>query len=372
MRSLRPFLILTLFLSAVVLPRGFLLAESKHAANEEAQAIATKAAVFLTRVGKGSATGSQWTSASSGGGGGRFSLVGSKGGRPPNWIDVGGGARVYDPQNGKLILRYGYKYVPKGTGQTYMRPKNVTPAHEAYAQGIEHGVYFDNTKASSFDQFPKVHRLPPLVTFADMPGSKSAMVCAVDAERTTSLESNLRFRGRGRDLHREAVPELKSKTSTRVFMVVNTLVDPEKSLMENYEKAKGKTELEMRSMMGLAHYEGVLEYRKKQDIDAALKRRGVIAGRIQMAKVYNSFSDNALLNTWLQAMQTRFGDDADAMHEWLTKNISATAADSPEEGMAESFAYETSYGQLPGFLNVWGKYMLSPRVTPLPPVEEAP
>jgi hypothetical protein len=145
MRSLRSFLILTLFLSAVVLSGGFLLAESKHAAKQEAQATAIEAADFLTRVGKGSATGGQWTSASSGGGGGGFSLVASKGGRTPNWIDVGGGARIYDPQNGKLILRYGYKYVPKGTGQTYMRPQNVTPAHEAYAQGIEHGVYFSGT-----------------------------------------------------------------------------------------------------------------------------------------------------------------------------------------------------------------------------------
>ena len=37
MRHLRPFLMLTLFLSAVVLPGGFLLAESKHATKEEAQ-----------------------------------------------------------------------------------------------------------------------------------------------------------------------------------------------------------------------------------------------------------------------------------------------------------------------------------------------
>ena len=49
MRNLRPFLILTLFLSAVVLPGGFLLAESKHATKEEAQAMATKAADFLQR-----------------------------------------------------------------------------------------------------------------------------------------------------------------------------------------------------------------------------------------------------------------------------------------------------------------------------------
>ena len=51
MRSLRPFLILTLFLSAVVLPGGFLLAESKHATKEEAQAMATKAADFLQKEG---------------------------------------------------------------------------------------------------------------------------------------------------------------------------------------------------------------------------------------------------------------------------------------------------------------------------------
>jgi cytochrome c len=51
MRSLRPFLILTLFLSAVVLPGGFLLAESKHATKEEAQAMATKAADFLQKQG---------------------------------------------------------------------------------------------------------------------------------------------------------------------------------------------------------------------------------------------------------------------------------------------------------------------------------
>ena len=51
MRSLRPFLILTLFLSAVVLPGGFLFAESKHATKEEAQAMATKAADFLQKQG---------------------------------------------------------------------------------------------------------------------------------------------------------------------------------------------------------------------------------------------------------------------------------------------------------------------------------
>ena len=51
MRSLRPFLILTLFLSAVVLPGGFLLAELKHATKEEAQAMATKAADFLQKQG---------------------------------------------------------------------------------------------------------------------------------------------------------------------------------------------------------------------------------------------------------------------------------------------------------------------------------
>ena len=44
MRSLGPYLILTLFLSVVVLPGGFLLAESKHTTKEEAQAMATKAA----------------------------------------------------------------------------------------------------------------------------------------------------------------------------------------------------------------------------------------------------------------------------------------------------------------------------------------
>ena len=51
MRNLRPFLILTLFLSAVVLPGGLLLAESKHATKEEAQAMATKAADFLQKEG---------------------------------------------------------------------------------------------------------------------------------------------------------------------------------------------------------------------------------------------------------------------------------------------------------------------------------
>ena len=51
MRSLRPFLILTLFLSAAVLPGGFLLAQSKHATKEEAQAMATKAADFLQKEG---------------------------------------------------------------------------------------------------------------------------------------------------------------------------------------------------------------------------------------------------------------------------------------------------------------------------------
>ena len=51
MRSLRPFLILTLFLSAVVLPGGFLLAESKHATKDEAQAMATKAADLVQKEG---------------------------------------------------------------------------------------------------------------------------------------------------------------------------------------------------------------------------------------------------------------------------------------------------------------------------------
>ena len=51
MRNLKPFMILTLFLSAVVLPGGFLLAQSKHATKEEAQAMATKAADFLQKEG---------------------------------------------------------------------------------------------------------------------------------------------------------------------------------------------------------------------------------------------------------------------------------------------------------------------------------
>jgi cytochrome c len=51
MRSLRRFLLRTLFLSAAVLPGGFLLAESKHATKEEAQALATKAADFLQKEG---------------------------------------------------------------------------------------------------------------------------------------------------------------------------------------------------------------------------------------------------------------------------------------------------------------------------------
>jgi cytochrome c len=51
MRHLRSFLMLTLFLSAVVLPGGFLLAESKHATKEEAQAMATKAADLLQKDG---------------------------------------------------------------------------------------------------------------------------------------------------------------------------------------------------------------------------------------------------------------------------------------------------------------------------------
>jgi cytochrome c len=51
MRSLRLFLILTLFLSAVAVSGGFLLAESKHATKEEAQAMATKAADFLQKEG---------------------------------------------------------------------------------------------------------------------------------------------------------------------------------------------------------------------------------------------------------------------------------------------------------------------------------
>jgi hypothetical protein len=53
MRSLRPFVILPLFLSAVVLPGGFLLAQSKHATKEEAQAMATKAADFLQKARSG-------------------------------------------------------------------------------------------------------------------------------------------------------------------------------------------------------------------------------------------------------------------------------------------------------------------------------
>ena len=53
MRNLRPFLILTLFLSAAVVPGGFLLAQSKHATKEEAQAMATKAADFLQKEGSG-------------------------------------------------------------------------------------------------------------------------------------------------------------------------------------------------------------------------------------------------------------------------------------------------------------------------------
>jgi hypothetical protein len=92
-----------------------------------------------------------------------------------------------------------------------------------------------------------------------------------------------------------------------------------------------------------------------------------------MGLVYNAFSDNMLLNTWLQAMQTKFGDDADAMHEWLTKNISKTAADSPKEGMAESFAYYAGHGQLPGFLDVWGRHMIfKSGMKANPPAEEAP
>jgi cytochrome c len=51
MRTLRPFLILILFLSAVALPGGFLLAQSKHATKDEAQAMATKAADFLKKEG---------------------------------------------------------------------------------------------------------------------------------------------------------------------------------------------------------------------------------------------------------------------------------------------------------------------------------
>jgi cytochrome c len=51
MRSLRPFLILTLCLSAVMLTGGFLLAESKHSTKEEAQAMAIKAANFLQKEG---------------------------------------------------------------------------------------------------------------------------------------------------------------------------------------------------------------------------------------------------------------------------------------------------------------------------------
>ena len=51
MRGLGPFLILTLLLSAVVLPGGFLLAESKQATKDEAQAMATKAANFLQKEG---------------------------------------------------------------------------------------------------------------------------------------------------------------------------------------------------------------------------------------------------------------------------------------------------------------------------------
>jgi len=57
MRNLRPFLILTLFVSAVVLPGGLLLAESKHATKEEAQAMATKAADFLQKEGPDKAFG---------------------------------------------------------------------------------------------------------------------------------------------------------------------------------------------------------------------------------------------------------------------------------------------------------------------------
>ena len=51
MRSLRRFLLLTLFLSAAVLPGGLLLAETKHATKEEAQAMANKAADFLQKEG---------------------------------------------------------------------------------------------------------------------------------------------------------------------------------------------------------------------------------------------------------------------------------------------------------------------------------
>ena len=51
MRHLRPFLILTLFLSTVVLPGGFLLAQAKHATKEEAQAMATKAADLVQKEG---------------------------------------------------------------------------------------------------------------------------------------------------------------------------------------------------------------------------------------------------------------------------------------------------------------------------------
>ena len=391
MRSLRPFLILTLFLSAVVLPRGFLLAESKDAVKEEAQAIATKAADFLTRVGKGSAIGGQWTSASSGGGGGGFSLVGSKSGPPtPNWGSYGGSTSKnqsrasnltrgfkgdYNPDAGKLISQGAWSAIPKGTGKTFIRPENITHAHEAYAVGIEYGVYHSGTKVNLLDAYPKVKRQAAVVTYADVPGSKSAMVAVVSEEEKTWQEKDYHWRqgpqGENRSYYTPGAT--KSLTSTRTFIVVNTLVDLEKSLMENVDKTEGKTDVETRSMMSLSNYAGVKEYRRTQDIDKALHVKGVLAGRHQIAMVYNSFADNALLNTWVQAMQDRFGDDADAMDEWLTKNISKAAANSPKEGMAESFAYYANNLQLPGFLDAWGRHMIiKSGMKPNPPVKEAP
>lgn len=167
-------------------------------------------------------------------------------------------------------------------------------------------------------------------------------------------------------------------TRYRPYLVVNTLVDPEKNLEDNIAKAEGKTDVEVRAMMGLPDVEAVRNYQAshKGRTDAyadALKLKGEFKGMVEMALIGNRLADNVLLNTWLEAMQTKFGDDVDAMHEWLTKNISAAAAESPEGGMAELAAYYAYHGHLPGFLDVWGRNMILPsEKTPNPPVREAP
>jgi hypothetical protein len=248
--------------------------------------------------------------------------------------------------------------IPTGSGHTFAPTKSILKSHEMYAVGLDTGL--DTVLRDTKLNFKPVNRdariEAPKFSYANVVGFREPLVSLLAAS-TKSEEVGF---------------ENRRITRYTPWVVVNTLVDSEKTLKANVDKAKTQfeddpnhsfiREEKLTPLMSYPEQWGVKRYFDTNDYDKALKGQTELEGMGAMFRVADDLMDNALTNTWEEALLQKFGDNRKATREWLSKNISKTAADNPEKnGMAESATKFVMTGRLPGFLNDWGAQMLLPQ-----------